>query len=285
MTTKLRLLVFIICLSNLVQAQVLKVNQYILNPLGGKEFATSLASSNLSLEDRESVIYQQFVNGNIPDFLIQLKKVSHTENIEGKDYTVTFFVVPDYLAVGNTSDFFYMPMTPILAQKVATLYKCTLPTKKIVDLIYQNASIKLEPQPIPPSSAMTSITIFLDHNELVNTQLKVFKEQHERSELTAGHKKDIIISNKIYTETTPKVVIYGWHKMDGKPIQPVYNKHTNTWADYSHGIRLVQNLAYINGKKTTIAKILADKKLAQLLSDEGQIKKSFYPITAYSLTP
>jgi len=45
----------------------------------------------------------------------------------------------------------------------------------------------------------------------------------------------------------------------------------------------VQNKVRVNGKKTTIAKVLADKKLCILLSDEGQIEKSFYPITKYEL--
>ena len=266
---------------NTANAQSLPIKPFLINPLGGIAFAAGLAKSNLPLNARESILYQEIEKGNIPDFLVKLSKITHTEEIDGKAYTIEFFTTPDYISIGNNLDNVYMPMTPILAQKVADLMKCSLPTKKMVDLIYVNATIKLEPKPIPPSDLMTSIYVLTQHNDLLKMQLKPFLDSHNNSELTAGNKKDVIISNKIYTESTPKVVIYGWHKLDGNPIQPVYNKHANTWADYSHGIRLIQNKVWVNGKKTTIAKVLANPKLNVLLSDEGVIKKPFYPITEY----
>ena len=265
------------------KSQTLNLKPYLFNPIGGKEFTSNLASTNAALNIREHIIYQAIENGNIPDFLNKLVKISLTENIDGKDYTIEFYVTSDYFSIGNDTDNVYIPMTPILAQKVATKFNCSLPTKKMVDLIYTSATIKLEPKPIPPSDLMTTIYVLKQHDELVKTQLKPLEARHLNSELTAGNKKDVIISNKIYTETKPKVVIYGWHQLNGKPIQPVYNKHTNTWADYSHGIRLIQNKVWVNGKKTTIAKVLADKKLHILLSDEGKIEKNFYPITEYGL--
>jgi len=264
-------------------AQSLKLKPRKADALTGSEFAKSIADSSLALNDREEMIYKEIKSGNIPDFLRQLKKVSYTSKINNQDYLIAFYSLPDYMAIGSDEDYIYIPMTPILAQRVANLVKCTLPTRKLVDLIYQNASVKLEPQPIPPTKAMTTVPIFIAHNELVKTQLIPYLVQHKKGELTAGNKKDIVISNKIYTEKTPKVVIYGWHKLDGKAIQPLYNKHTNTWADYSHGIRLIQNKIFVNGKKITIAKVLADPILNQLLSDEGAIEKAYYPITAYAV--
>lgn len=147
----------------------------------------------------------------------------------------------------------------------------------MVDQIYEQAKIKLTPAPIPPTKAMTTVPIFIKHSNSVQQQLIPYLTQHNESELTAGNKKDIIISNKIYTEKTAKVVIYGWHQLNGKAIQPVYNKHSNTWADYSHGVRLIQNKILVNGKKTELQKILADQKMYLLLSDEGVIQKSYYP--------
>lgn len=264
-----------------VNAQELKLKARKADALDGKAFANTIIDSNLSLVDRENIIYKEIKNGNVPSFLRKLKKVSSISRINNHDYSVDFFVLSDYIAIGSNEDYMYIPMTPILAQRVANLLKCTLPTRKMVDLIYQNAQIKLEPQPIPPTKAMTTVPVFITHNELVKTQLTPYLVQHNNSELTAGNKKDVIISTKIYSEKTPKVVIYGWHKLDGKAIQPLYNKHTNTWADYSHGIRLIQNKIWVNGKRTTIAKVLADPILNQLLSDEGVIEKAYYPITEY----
>ena len=42
-----------------------------------------------------------------------------------------------------------------------------LPTTKMVDDIYANATVKLTPAPIPPSPAMTTVAVFLRHNEIV----------------------------------------------------------------------------------------------------------------------
>lgn len=261
-----------------VQAQDLKLKPRKTNALGGTAFANRISDSTLSLAAREEIIFREIKSGNVPNFFRKFQKVVSKASIDNKDYELVFFVLPDYLAIGNDNDYFYMPMTPILAQKVANLLHCSLPTRKITNLIDQNATIKLTPQPIPPSKAMTTLPVFIAHNELIKQQMQPYAIQHINGALTVGNKKDIVISNKIYGETTPRVVIYGWHQPDGKPIQPLYNKHTNTWADYSHGVRLVQNKMWLNGKRTKLAKILADPLLSQLLSDEGAIEKPYYPI-------
>jgi hypothetical protein len=262
-----------------LNAQNLKLKPRKSNALTGATFSKSISDTSLTLVQRENLIFEQIKSGNVPDFLRKLTAIKDSIYLDGLGYTqISYFVLPDYFCIGSNDDFFYMPMTPILAQKLADLTKCSLPTKKMVDVIYKNASIKLKPQPILPTKAMTTLPIFIAHNDSVQTQLKPFLLQQHNSELTAGNKKDIIISNKIYTEKTAKVVIYGWHKLDGKAIQPVYNKHANTWADYSHGIRLVQQKVIINGKKTSLAKVLTDQMLSKLISDEGVITKAYYPI-------
>lgn len=267
-----------ILLAIMVQAQDLKLKPRGTNALGGTAFANRISDSTLSLAAREEIIFREIKSGNVPNFFRKFQKIVSKASIDNKDYELVFFVLPDYLAIGNDNDYFYMPMTPILAQKVANLLHCSLPTRKITNLIDQNATIKLTPQPIPPSKAMTTLPVFITHNELVKQQMQAYLSEHANGALTVGNKKDIVISNKIYGETTPRVVIYGWHQPDGKPIQPLYNKHTNTWADYSHGVRLVQNKMWLNGKRTKLAKILADPLLSQLLSDEGTIEKPYYPI-------
>lgn len=273
-------LLFFLFTAQGLNAQTLKLKPRRADARGGKAFAISISDSTLTLQQREEIIFNEIKSGNVPDFLRKLKeiKMDFGWDIYKITTSITYYVLPDYFCIGNNDDFFYIPMTPILAQKVANLTECSLPTKKMVDSIYKNASIKLFPQPISPTKNMIALPVFIAHNDSIRMQLIPYLLKHNNSELTAGHKKDVVISNKIYTETKPKVVIYGWHKIDGNPIQPVYNKHANTWADYSHGIRLVQNRVWVNGKKTTVVKILADKKLCQLLSDEDLIEKPYYPI-------
>jgi hypothetical protein len=279
-------LIMLLWLSKTTSAQELQLKPRRPNALGGRAFALSISDSTLTLAHREKIIFKEIKSGNVPNFLRKFKAVNSESSwdLGLGTQSITYEVLPDYFAIGSDDDFFYVPMTPILAQRIANLLKCSLPTKKMVDTIYENATIKLVPKPIPPSKKMTTVPIFISHNDSLRAQLKPFLSAHLAGELTAGHKKDLIISNKIYTEKTPKVVIYGWHKLDGKPIQPVYNKHTNLWADYSHGVRFVSQhvVKNDNGNKivTTIAEILNGLS-SYLLSDEFSIKKPFYPITKY----
>ncbi len=236
--------------------------------------------TNLSREERENQIFSQIMRGNVPDFLRQLVAVEATAFIGGKQDTVRYYVTPDYLAVGTDDDYFLTPMTPLLAQKLADSLGCSLPTKKMVDDIYCAATVKLRPQPIAPSAAMITVPVFAQHNDSVWSLRQPLLTQHPLGELVGGTKKDVIISNKIYNNLKPNVpkpvVIYGWHQLNGVPIQPVYNGHEETYADYSHGIRLVQNAITINGQPTTVAAVLKDATLNVLLSDEGAI-----PIARY----
>lgn len=259
-------------------AQQLNLKKRKSNALSGTEFAKSVSDTSLSLLDREKLIFNEVKSGNVPLFMRQLSVLKVKKIIKGTNYELTIYAVPDYLAIGSNDDFFYIPTIPMLAQQIANLTKTMLPTKLVVDKIYEQAKIKLEPQPIPPTKAMTTLPVFIAHNAIVVKQLELFNELHLKSALTAGNKKDIIISNKIYGQPTPRVVIYGWHKLDGKAIQPVYNKHTNTWADYSHGVRLLSKTALLNGKKVKLEKILKDAVLSQLISDEGVIEKIKYPL-------
>ena len=244
---------------------------------GGTAFAQSISDTSLSLDQREKIIFKMIKKGDLPGFLHVLTPVSDSAVIKGRMVHILYYVTPDYLSIGNDTDFLYMPMTPMLAQRVADKLHCRLPTRKMTDNIYRQAVIKLTPQPILPSAAMITVPVFRAHTDSVMQQLSRCRQLHSRSALTAGNKKDIVISNKIYGEKTPRVVIYGWHKPDGTPIQPLYNKHKNTWADYSHGVRLVQNKVFIDGKPTTLQKVLADPDRCILLSDEGVIARDFYP--------
>jgi hypothetical protein len=260
------------------RAQVLRLKTGGKDLPGGMAFAQSISDTSLSLNQREKIVFRMIKKGDLPGFLRVLAPVSDSAVIKGRTVHIVYYVAPDYLSIGNDTDFLYMPMTPMLAQRVAGKLHCSLPTRKMTDNIYRQAAIKLVPQPIPPSPAMITVTVFRAHTDSVMGQLYPFRQLHRQSALTAGDKKDIVISNKIYGEPTPRVVIYGWHKSDGKAIQPLYNKHKNTWADYSHGIRLVQNKVFVDGKPTTLQKVLADPDLCVLLSDEGVIARDFYPV-------
>jgi len=272
----------LILLSAVSQAQILDLPPRPATAPKGQAFINQIWS--LSREERENAIFAQVMQGNLPDFLRQLVRIEVTATSGTKTDTVIYFVTPDYLAIGADEDYFLTPMTPLLAQKIADSLKCSLPTKKMVDDIYLHATVKLRPQPIAPSAAMITVPVFAQHNDSVWSLRAPLIPAHPLGELVGGTKKDVIISNKIYKDlkaTVPKpVVIYGWHQLNGVPIQPVYNGHEETYADYSHGIRLVQNQCWLNGQETTIAAVLKDAEHCMLLSDEGiiSVPRYSYPI-------
>ncbi|MFH0991595.1 MAG: T9SS type A sorting domain-containing protein [bacterium] len=78
-------------------------------------------------------------------------------------------------------------------------------------------------------------------------------------------------------------MIYGWHKLDGTPIQPVYNGHEQTYADYSHGIRLVKDTVLVDGIPRFLSSVLADPVYHLLLSDEGIISIPYYTLSTHVL--
>ena len=256
--------------------QELKLRNRSSLALSGSEFSKSIRDDALSLADREKIIFNEIKSGNIPDFYRTLQEIRDTITVHGNKHTIRYYVLPDFLAIGSNEDYFYCPMKPQLAQKVADLLKCSLPTRKISDQIYRNATVKMVPEPIPPSPQMITISVFEKHNTLVNTQRKLSVDQYPLGSLVAGNKKDVIISNKIYNDQgILRVVIYGWHKADGRAIQPLYNGHNTIHVDYSHGIRMVQKKIWLDGKKTSIKKVLRSETLHLLLSDEGMIA---YPV-------
>jgi len=233
----------------------------------GSAFGDRLTS--LSLTEREDAIYREIASGNVPDFLRCLAPVTIEGDVDGARHRMTFFTTPDYLSVGSDRDDFHLPMTPLLAQRLAELTSTTLPTRKMVDAIWNAAAIKLQPLPIPPGPQMVTIPIFWQHEKLIRSQLGSTTETTHRK-LTAGHKKDVVITPRLYLpDYQNRVAIYGWHYPTGKPIQPLYLGHESTYADYSHGVRLVARRALLDGRAVDVLECLQDPAIAPLLNDEA----------------
>ena len=243
--------------------------------------------------ERENWIYAQVLSGNVPNFLRALVSINVNATINGTPHAATYHVTPDYLAIGTDADYFLEPMTPLLAQRLGDAIGCTLPTRKMVNQIWTNAQVKLSPQPIPPSAEMITVPVFAQHDSMVRTQRNLFTNSFPLGALVSGDKKDVILSSKIYTDfanpgITKPVVIYGWHYTSGVPIQPLYNGHEETYADYSHGIRLVQNAMVLDGSPAAVTNLLTNPNLAALLSDEGAAESTSNGVIAiprYTISP
>lgn len=240
----------------------------------GSEFFKQIASMDFA--HREAAIAQQICLGNVPDFLRHLAPVTLTNVTQGETNILTFFVTSDYLGIGTDQDWVLTPMSPITAQIIANATDASLPTRKMVDLIQSAAPVKLSPSPIPPSSAMTSVAVFAEHDREAKKQRNRLLKQHPLGTLVAGHKKDLVLTPRL-AQAPGKEALYGWHHPDGTVIQPLYLGHTVKWVDYSHGIRLVQQRVLLNGQPHRLEKLLNAPKDAVLLSDEGPISHPRYP--------
>ncbi len=223
--------------------------------------------SSLSFNAREEETYKAIASGNIPDFLRDLITINGKfVDSAGISHTVSYEVMPDYLSVGNDADFCRVPMSPYTAQNLASVFGASLVTAKISDHIFQNAEIRLVPFSYTPvGNANELVTKFIEHNTKIEKQLMDAGGSH--GQLLVGIKKDIILSKRI-AEQPGKVVIYGWHKPDGKPIQPVYSGHVYYYVDYSHGVRLMNNRVLIDGKPYFLSDILQDFILYKIFSNE-----------------
>ena len=271
---KALLQIVLICFAGRVFAQTLALPPRAANALTGDEFVKKISA--LDLAQRDEAIAAEFLAGNAPDFLRKLCAVTVTNAAGGETNIATFFVAPDYLAIGSDENYFLASISPSTAQSIADKLKCVLPTRKMVNAIYAAAEVKLAPSPIPPSAAMTTVPVFAQHNETIRAQRMALTNVLPLGALVAGHKKDVVISARL-AGVTNKVAIYGWHQTNGVAIQPLYLGHVSWWVDYSQCIRLVSQMMLVNGEKKTITEILADPKLCSLISDEGLITNSRYP--------
>ncbi|CAG5082600.1 T9SS type A sorting domain-containing protein [Parvicella tangerina] len=273
-------LLILVSLSSL--GQTLNVPVRPATALSGSQLVSAITS--LSLHDREEFILNEVLTGNVPNFQRNMILIEDSALISGSYVQVSYYVIPDYLALGSNSDYYLCPMTPILAQRLADSIDCVLPTRKMVDHIWSHASVKMTPESIPPSPQMTTVPVMSDHNDMVWTQRQTFFPGNPLGDLVAGNKKDVVLSNQIYSGSFDNVVIYGWHYPNGSNIQPLYNGHINEYADYSHGIRFVQKEVYVDGSPMSAENVLSSTSLYSLLSDEGVISQPFYPDTTSGTT-
>ena len=166
-------------------------------------------------------------------------------------------------------------MNPHTAQRLATQFGASLLTAKLSDHCYAMAPLKLSPFFYAPvGNANETVEQFAAHNTRIEKQKA--KAGAKNGQLIAGIKKDVILSERI-AERPDRVVIYGWHKEDGNPIQPVYSGHIDWYVDYSHGIRFINNQVRIDGRSYLLTEVFKDPVLYKLFSDEDSpMKQSVY---------
>ncbi len=228
---------------------------------------------------REKAILDQLIIGNLPPFLRALQPVLLSgRRHDGSRVHITLCVMANYLSVGSDDDYVLMPMTLKTALTFASNFGFTLPTRRMVDQIYFHAAVHMAPRPLPASDAMRSTSYYRLHDAMVKSQRDQIGVTG--GTFTAGEKKDLVLTARL-KEQPNKVAIYGWHRSQNSPIQPLSTVHGERYADYSHGVRLVSTVVFVDGAQRSIFDVLADPDLASILSDEGPLPFMAHWVDSY----
>lgn len=240
----------------------------LMRPLTGSQFALYVAK--MDPQAREQAILKEILGGNLPGFLRNLARVElKYQPPTGKALTATVFVMPEYLAIGSSKDFLRIPMNLYTASAVASKLGFILPTRKIVDAIYLQSAFHFSPAPMTAGPQMRSTDYYRVHNQKIDEQSQALGVTP--GALVSGHKKDVVMTS-LLDRTPGRIAIYGWHRLTGAPIQPLSTVHGACYADYSHGIRLVSEMALVDGQPVSIYDLLKDPQLSGIVSDEGPIR-------------
>jgi len=254
----------------------------------GSEFAAEVQREKYSQIERDQRVLYELLSGNFPTFYRRLVDVTVNETLSGVSHSVTYRVMPDYLAIGSDDDYLRMPMTPLTAQTFGDAFGFMLPTPKMVDQLHDAAKVKLKPSPF--ESCTQDFELFVQINDTIQRQLAEAKA--EPGSLVDGDKKDVVTSAQIHTHPG-KVVLYGWHCVEsdckcGNTIgmwQPLYACHDISYMDYSHGLRMVSKTVTVDGQPMQLVDLLKDPELCKLVSGEGRISYPRYEGAATTPKP
>jgi hypothetical protein len=287
----------------------------------GSQFMRSVR--NLSRAQIEERAFQQAIRGNMPSFMRpgNFYEIAVSGEVDGAQIEMRIRVAPDYFAIGSDDDHVRIPMSPLLARRIADHFGWVLPTSRIVDIVDQqaglattgrmnfNAAPDIAKRVTDPATNqrvsvkwkkkygayegrwMMSPQFTEEQNEMIQEQIEAEHEQIRRDNpenpvipgvsdvLRAGHKKDIIY----HRETVARRTVCIYHPRE----QGVHFQHGETYADYSHGFRAVDDsveVRYVerdgsrHQETLPMANVLDDEHLYRLLSDHRlDIRRQYQP--------
>jgi hypothetical protein len=257
-----------------MEAPTLNIPPRAANALTGTQFIDSIIDIPFDGgEDaqRETCYLDQFLDGNVPDFMRTLCPVEVGD--------LLIYVTPDYLCIGVDYDYVRIPMNPITAQTIANHYNASLITPMMTDAVDQAAEIKLPFRAQTPQQgfeydhSMMFTDRYVIHNKWIEKDLKAAGAS--RGQLASGHKKDVVLDPWLETVNWEKVGVYL------KSVGHTYRTHSHevTYKDYSHGVRLAFLWAYQHDAMwLPIESILMHAEHHKKLSKRGRFKSARYPV-------
>jgi hypothetical protein len=212
----------------------------------------------LTPTELQNALMMQIDLGNVPNFLRQLKKVT-IKNRDGS--TIDTYVMPDVIAIGSDTDYIRVPLMPVVAQMLAKRLNLSLPTKAVVDAIWDEAGKKPGDNNglVGTQLSLTDYTRDLKkdgpyvdsfgwsvrHSLDVDSQLR--EQNRPPGTLVAGHQKEMVVTADASNRNSPYFGLlhfYGFYDQVGPNGHPVQTSpaHSTTWTEYSLGIRYASQM-------------------------------------------
>ncbi|MEM9696041.1 MAG: hypothetical protein AAGA56_26090 [Myxococcota bacterium] len=236
---------------------------------GGRALSDRLARG--PLDAAAQVQREELFGGNLPSFLRRWVPVDFSRERDG---SVLGYVLPDYLAIGDDRDFAYARLAAFDAQRIATRWKCHLPTPFMVDAIFRAAQFRFAANGLVGRSQVD----WRRQAQKYDARLMRQRRQHvpEPENLVAGHLKDIV-ATPARRRKPYRVAIYGMHQRSGRATQPLSLYHRLDYVDYSHGVRLVSDRLRVDGKERSLRRCLERRDCLSHLSAGVALPLPSYP--------
>lgn len=185
-----------------------------------------------------------------------------------------FFVTDDAFRVDlEDGSRFRFPVSAKLSQQCADAVHCSLMTPKIMDLSYQQATVKLGATMLPAKPDMVTIA----KSKLYNQEVE--KKRAGRTGLIRDCGKAWVISNRL--SKSPVVgVNHGFYDPKAPYLSPVsqlklwQNRgtfHDRNHTDYSQTLQLMSSRCVLNGQSVPVVELMVHPVLCKLISDEGKL--------------
>ncbi|HSU41866.1 MAG TPA: hypothetical protein VLJ38_19940, partial [Polyangiaceae bacterium] len=150
------------------------------------------------------------------------------------------------------------------AQRIADALGTILPTPRILQLIWEQADVRLDPCNSNPDATMASTARMLQHSECVDQRIA------GRKGMVANEGKHWVLSNRIAGKANI-AANYGWFVKGRRPIQTVGTRHDTAHTDYSQIVRLIKPVIKVDGREMDIRQVGRSPELWGLVSDEGPL--------------
>jgi hypothetical protein len=199
-----------------------------------------------------------------------------TTSIDGHE--ATLYVSADAVAIGEPDDWIRINVSHTAAQQIADLLGAALPTTKIVDAAYQQATVVLEPC-IQTADAQMAFT-----SRMVRHHREVERKRAGRTGLVRNVGKDWVLTNQLVGQPD-RAANYGWFSGSGqyqlgsglRGWQPLGLAHDRQHVDYSQVLTLVRRDVLVDGAPCDLGDVLCSTDLAGLVSSEGPLQIVRHP--------